>query len=127
MAYNSLLQERRRVLHARIAEAIAAAEHTLALATAGGEVVLHALANQSLGLAYHALGDYRRAIECFGQTVASLDGAPRHERFGAVSCPPCSPVPSSPGAMPSWARSLRAEPSGKKVSGLPRRLLTPRA
>ena len=29
--------------------------------------------------------------------------------------------------MPSWARSLRAVPSGKKGSGLPRRLLTPRS
>ena len=41
------------------------------------------------------------------------------------SCPPCSPVPASPGAMPSWARSPRAGPSGKKGSGLPRRLRTP--
>ena len=40
------------------------------------------------------------------------------------SCPPCSPVPTSPGAMPSWARSPRAGPSGKKGSGLPRKLLT---
>ena len=37
------------------------------------------------------------------------------------SCPPCTPVPGSPGAMPSWARSPRAVPSGKKGSGLPRR------
>ena len=43
------------------------------------------------------------------------------------SCPPCSPVPASPRAMPSWARSPRAVPSGKKGSGLPRRWLTPRA
>ena len=32
--------------------------------------------------AYQAQGDYRRAIDCYGQTVASLDGARRHERFG---------------------------------------------
>ena len=37
--------------------------------------------------AYHAQGDYRRAIDCFGQTVASLDGAQRHERFGQVFLP----------------------------------------
>ena len=41
-----------------------------------------------------------------------------------LNCPPCSPVPTSPGAMPRWARSPRAGPSGKKGSRLPRRLLT---
>ena len=51
----------------------------------------------------------------------SLDGARRHERFGA-GYPACrAPVPTSPGAMLSWARSLRAVPSGKKGSRLPRR------
>ena len=40
-----------------------------------------------LGVAYQAQGDYRRAIDCFGQTVASLDGARRHERFGQVFLP----------------------------------------
>ena len=108
-------------------QAIAAAQRALALATAGGDVVLHALANQYLGQSLPAQGDYRRAIDCFGQTVASLEGARRHERFGQVFLPAVSPVPGSPGAMPSWARSPRAEPSGKKGSGLPRRLLTPRA
>jgi tetratricopeptide (TPR) repeat protein len=67
--------------------AIAAGQRALALATAGGEVVLHALANQYLGLAYQAQGDYRRAIDCHGQTVAALDGARRHERFGQVILP----------------------------------------
>ena len=61
-------------------QAIAAAQRALALATAGGDVVLQALANQYLGIAYQAQGDYRRAIDCFRQTVASLDGARRHER-----------------------------------------------
>ena len=68
-------------------QAIAAAQRALALATAGGDVVLHALANQHLGYAYHAQGDYRRAIDCLGQTVASLDGARRRERFGQVFLP----------------------------------------
>ena len=40
-----------------------------------------------LGIAYQAQGDYRRAIDCFGQTVASFDGARRHERFGQVILP----------------------------------------
>jgi tetratricopeptide (TPR) repeat protein len=68
-------------------QAIAAAQRALTLATAGGEVVLHALANQYLGLAYLAQGDYRRGIDCCGQTVAALDGARRHERFGQAILP----------------------------------------
>jgi class 3 adenylate cyclase/tetratricopeptide (TPR) repeat protein len=68
-------------------EAITAAQRALALATTSGDVVLHALANFFLGEAYRAQGDYRRAIDCYGQTVASLDGAPRHERFGLVFLP----------------------------------------
>ena len=40
-----------------------------------------------LGLAYQAQGDYRRAIDCLRQTVASLDGARHRERFGEVSLP----------------------------------------
>jgi tetratricopeptide (TPR) repeat protein len=51
------------------------------------EVVLQALANQSLGVAYRAQGDYRRAIDSFGQTVAFFDGARRHERFGELFLP----------------------------------------
>ena len=38
-------------------------------------------------MAYHAQGDYRQAIDCLGQTVASFDGARRHERFGQVILP----------------------------------------
>jgi tetratricopeptide (TPR) repeat protein/nucleotide-binding universal stress UspA family protein len=68
-------------------QAIAAARPVLVLATAGGEVVLHALANRDLGLAYQAQGEYRRAIDCLGQTVASLEGARRHEFFGRVFLP----------------------------------------
>ena len=52
-----------------------------------GDVVLQALANQRLGRAYQAQGDYRRAIDCLRQTVASLEGARRHERFGQVFLP----------------------------------------
>jgi class 3 adenylate cyclase/tetratricopeptide (TPR) repeat protein len=68
-------------------QAIAAAQRALALATASGDVVLHALANNFLGMVYQRQGDYRRAIDCFGQTVASLDGTRRHERFGDFSLP----------------------------------------
>ena len=68
-------------------QAVAAAQRTLALATASGEVVLHVLANYYLGTAYQAQGDYRRAIDCLRQTVASLDEARRYERFGQFALP----------------------------------------
>jgi class 3 adenylate cyclase/tetratricopeptide (TPR) repeat protein len=68
-------------------QAIAAAQRTQALATADGDVVLHALANQNLGYSYQVQGDSRRAIDCFGQIVASLDRAQRHERFGQIFLP----------------------------------------
>jgi predicted ATPase/class 3 adenylate cyclase len=68
-------------------QAIAAAQRTLALATASGHGILHALANLQLGLSYRVQGDYRRAIHCLGQTVASLDGAQPREGFGAVYLP----------------------------------------
>jgi tetratricopeptide (TPR) repeat protein len=53
----------------------------------GSSSFLHVLANQHLGLVHYAQGDYRRAIDCLGQTVASLDGVRRHERFGRVFLP----------------------------------------
>ena len=68
-------------------QAIAAAQRALALATASGEVVLKALANRYLGATYIVQGDFRRAIDCFRQTVASLDGARRYERFGQIILP----------------------------------------
>jgi class 3 adenylate cyclase/tetratricopeptide (TPR) repeat protein len=68
-------------------QAIAAAQRALILATASGDIVLHARANDRLGIAYHAQGDYRRAVACFEQTVASLDGAWRYEHFGSVVLP----------------------------------------
>ena len=68
-------------------QAIAAAQRALALATASEEVVLHALANQRLGLIYQSQGDYRRAINCLRQSVASLHGARRRERFGQANVP----------------------------------------
>ena len=65
---------------------------------ASGDVVLHALANQHLGLAYPAQGDYRRAIDCLRQTVVSLDGVRRRERFGQLPARrelPCLACPVS--------------------------------
>jgi tetratricopeptide (TPR) repeat protein len=63
-------------------QAIAAGQRALALATACGEGVLHALANYYLSIIYYFQGDYRQAIDCSSQAVASLEGARRNEAFG---------------------------------------------
>jgi tetratricopeptide (TPR) repeat protein len=68
-------------------QAIAAGQRALALATASGDLVLHALANQYLGLAFQARCDYRRALNYFGQAVAFFAGARHGERFGQVLLP----------------------------------------
>ena len=80
-------------------QAIAAGQRAIALAAASGEVVIHALANFYLGNTYEAQGNYRRAIDCLRQTVASFDGTRRHDRVGQVTYPPCIPAPGSPGVM----------------------------
>jgi class 3 adenylate cyclase/tetratricopeptide (TPR) repeat protein len=68
-------------------QAITAAQRALTLAMASGDAVLQALANHYRGIAYQARGDYRRAIDCLQQTVASLQGARRYERFGQPFLP----------------------------------------
>jgi tetratricopeptide (TPR) repeat protein len=68
-------------------QAIAAAQPALERATACGDAVLHAQANIYLSVAHRALGDYRGAINCLGQSVASLEGKRRRERFGRVFLP----------------------------------------
>jgi class 3 adenylate cyclase/tetratricopeptide (TPR) repeat protein len=68
-------------------QSIAAARSALAHATAVGDAVVAALANLFLGAAYWAQGGYRQAIDCLGQTVASLQGPLRRERFGQASLP----------------------------------------
>jgi class 3 adenylate cyclase/tetratricopeptide (TPR) repeat protein len=67
--------------------AIASAQRALALAPASGDVIVQALANQYLGIAYHGQGDYRRAIECLGQTATVLEGERQRERFGQTTLP----------------------------------------
>jgi tetratricopeptide (TPR) repeat protein len=68
-------------------QAIAAAQRALALAPASGDIALHATVNQRLGIVYGTQGDYRRAIDCLRQTVVSLEGVQRHERFGQLIIP----------------------------------------
>jgi class 3 adenylate cyclase/tetratricopeptide (TPR) repeat protein len=83
----SLFLSRHFLLGGTYDQAIATAQRALALAMAGGDVVLHAMAHGFLGQAYQAQGDYRRAIDCYKQSMAAFDGAPRHERFGGYIVP----------------------------------------
>jgi tetratricopeptide (TPR) repeat protein len=71
-------------------QALTAAQRALALATANGDVVVYALMSQTLGVTYQFQGDYRRAIDCLRQAVASLDGARCHELFGSITLPAVS-------------------------------------
>jgi tetratricopeptide (TPR) repeat protein len=68
-------------------QAITTAQRALALARVSGDATLHVLANYYLGFAYEGQGDYHRAIDYFGQTVVSLEGAQRYERFGQIFLP----------------------------------------
>ena len=79
-------------------QALATAQRALALATAGGDVVQQAMANRNLGIAYHAQGDYRRAIDCTDRPSRSSTG---RSATSALPTQParCPPVPTSPGAM----------------------------
>jgi tetratricopeptide (TPR) repeat protein len=47
-------------------------------------VAQQAQANQLLGLAYYAQGDYRRAIDCCQQTVVALGEERRREHFSQI-------------------------------------------
>jgi len=68
-------------------QALGFAQRALVLAMTSGEVVLHALANLYLGNIYHQQGHYDRAIDCYRQTIASFEGARRHEHFGHALIP----------------------------------------
>ena len=57
-------------------------------------------------LAYHAQGDYHRAIDCLGQTVAALEGVRRHERFGQVHPARCA-LPCLPCCVPCRVGHVR--------------------
>jgi tetratricopeptide (TPR) repeat protein len=68
-------------------QARAAAHRALAVAAADGDVVLHALAQQYLGIIYQDQGDYERAIECLEQTRTALAGARQRELCGVDLLP----------------------------------------
>jgi tetratricopeptide (TPR) repeat protein len=58
-----------------------------ALAVTDGDVVLHALAQQYLGIIYQDQGDYGRAIECLEETCTALVGARQRELCGVDLLP----------------------------------------
>ena len=95
-------------------QAVAAGQRALALATAREEVVLQAMANQCLGLTYQSQGDYRRAIDCLGQSRCPSTAT----SFGSASvkpmCPPCYPWPTSPPVLVNWECSLRPAARGRR-------------
>ena len=99
-------------------EAIAAGQHALEIAGRGDSRPAGP-GDPVPWLAPSCPGRLRRAIACFGQTVASLDGESAPRALRLVVLPACSPVPSSPCAMPSWACLPRAGPSGRKGSAWP--------
>jgi tetratricopeptide (TPR) repeat protein len=65
----------------------AAAQRALTVATADRDVVLHALAQQYLGIIYQDQGDYHRAMACLEQTRAALAGARQYELCGVDLLP----------------------------------------
>jgi tetratricopeptide (TPR) repeat protein len=63
-------------------QAIDAGQRALSIAASLREVTLQARAHHTLGMIYHALGDYRRAINGFREAIASLDGGLLQDRVG---------------------------------------------
>jgi class 3 adenylate cyclase/tetratricopeptide (TPR) repeat protein len=58
-----------------------------ALATTLGDVDLQVMANFCVGSLSYDLGDYRRAVDCLGWNVVSLQGDRLRERFGMTGLP----------------------------------------
>jgi class 3 adenylate cyclase/tetratricopeptide (TPR) repeat protein len=68
-------------------QAVELGQRALTIATAAGDFVLTLLARIALGQAYHAFGDYARAIECLRDNMDALGGERVRERFGYVGLP----------------------------------------
>lgn len=67
--------------------AIESGQRALATAALLGDAALEALANFRLGQVYDSMGEYRRAIDIFTQTVKGLEGELVRERFGLPDLP----------------------------------------
>jgi class 3 adenylate cyclase/tetratricopeptide (TPR) repeat protein len=64
--------------------AVESGQHALAVAETLGDVALQVMAHHYLGIAYHLLGDHRRAMGLLRSNVESLAGDLLRERFGLV-------------------------------------------
>jgi tetratricopeptide (TPR) repeat protein len=67
--------------------AAASGQRALAIGVTLGDFGLQVTARYYLGLAYHRLGDYARAIECLRTNVDVLKGDLSRERFGMPGLP----------------------------------------
>ena len=67
--------------------AVESGQHALAVAETLGDFALQVMANHYLGVAYHALGDHRRAMGLLRSNVESLAGDLLRERFGMTGLP----------------------------------------
>ena len=93
--------------------AVESGQHALAVAETLGDFALQVMAHHFLGVAYHALGDHRRAMGLLRSNVESLAGDLIRERFGllghacrALACL-VSPVPCRAGSVPRGGRPWR--------------------
>jgi tetratricopeptide (TPR) repeat protein len=67
--------------------AIAAGQRALALATTSGTFDIQVIATVYLGTVYHAIGDFRQALDYSRQVIALLTGELRAAHFGMPSLP----------------------------------------
>jgi class 3 adenylate cyclase len=68
-------------------QALESGQRTLALATAHGDIGLQVMAHCYVGFVYYDLGHYRRAVDCLGWNMASLEGDLLREHFGMTGLP----------------------------------------
>ena len=90
-------------------EALEFGERAHAIATALGDFALAVETKFRLGQVHHAVGQYRRAVTAFGESVESVQGPLRHERFGlpvAVSVVARSWLARSCAALGEFARGI---------------------
>jgi tetratricopeptide (TPR) repeat protein len=69
------------------ARAVTVGQRDLAIAADFGNFGQRVVSSFRLGQAYHALGDYGRAIEFFGRTAAALSGDLLRAQFGMAGLP----------------------------------------
>jgi class 3 adenylate cyclase/tetratricopeptide (TPR) repeat protein len=67
--------------------AVESGQHALAIAETLGDFALQVMAHHFLGVAYHTLGDHRRAMGVLRSNVESLAGDLIRERFGQAGLP----------------------------------------